>query len=135
MSKQSKEQSNLTPVTISLEEGDKLYFVNVASLMVADQNGVVKHVVSQCAYSQDLAESVAAFKDTHDKQSFERAAGTLENQCLTAVQRTVGQSLPTLSSILCCSFSSLKEDSSPKEDSVPPKAKKRRSKKAATPAE
>ena len=86
-----------------------------ARYVILDKNDVPVATFGEQTYAQDISDTVEAFKDTHDRQGFLKAADTLEAHCITGIQQTFGKALPVGCSVLCNSLSTPTEEQAKKK--------------------
>lgn len=87
-----------------------MVLVTSTRYIVKKANGGPDQVIGEMTHEEDLSDSVQAFRDTHEYQSFVVAADTLETHCRNSVKNTIGKALPFGCSVLCNSLSSPPED-------------------------
>lgn len=115
MGKSSKSQPAIAPTIIELENGQRVMLECQARYVILDKNDVPVATFGEQTYVQDISDTVEAFKDTHDRQGFLKAADTLEAHCITGIQQTFGKALPVGCSVLCNSLSTPTEEQAKKK--------------------
>ncbi len=110
MSKSSKAKAPVKPVIADIEPGDQVVLETSTRFVVRKANGGPDQVIGELTHEEDLSDSVQAFKDTHERQSFLEAADTLETHCRNSIKQTMGKALPFGCSMMSSSLSSPAED-------------------------
>lgn len=118
MGKQKSAKANqvVPPPKVIIGQDQTLFLETTTRYVVRDKNGNEIASFGELADQQDLSDTVQAYKDTHNLQSFGVATDLLETQVLKSAKATVGRTLSTGASMLCCSFGSADEAANKKKN-------------------